>query len=76
MTTVVALHPIACVSEKVIVGLVVGRTIIRVDRRLHVVGAEDEVVVDMPVRRDDARFACAEGSDVRDTIPTVPRPVV
>ena len=76
MARIVRLHAVACIREKVLVGLVVRAAIIRVDRRLRVVVADDEIVVDPPVRGDDARLPSAEGSDVGNSIPRIPWPVV
>jgi hypothetical protein len=62
--------------EEVFIDGVVRAPVIRVDSALAIVVRDDEIVVDQTIRRHRAGAAVAQGRDIGDTVPAVPRPVV
>ena len=72
----VGLEAVLGVDEGVVVCVVVGSAVVRVDGLLTVVYADDEVARDFAVRGDDGRGARANVGDVRDAIPRIPGAVV
>ena len=74
--TKITLESESAVGEKVVMSVIISRSIVIVDRGDGVVVGYDEVVVNLPRGGNDARGTIPDCGDVRNAVPAVPGPMV